>query len=176
MQQVGCVHHVGYNAYTGSAHGNGATGSQQAGHNVEASANAELVRTTEFSQNPPEGSSSDKLKDSLLMSFVNWVSGRLNTVVGTGETSISSNKKSVSGISQKIIAAGAPKSTASRISADRNTSLRAQANIADDAALHLLSAGALAETISEPGQKHQTLFDADDAGVRVRAKVAQTPF
>lgn len=176
MQQVGCVHHGGYNAYPGSTYGNGATGSQQADHKVEASANAELVRTAELSKNPPEGSSSDKLKDSLLMSFINWVSEHLNTVVGTGEASISSGKNSSSGTNRKIISAATPENTANRISDDRDASLRAQANIADDTALHLLSAGALAETISEPGQKHQTLFDADDAGVRVRAKVAQTPF
>jgi len=176
MQHIGSLHSAGYHAYTGRTHGNGATGSPQAGHNVTASVDAEPVRTTEFSQNSPEGSSSDKLKDSLLTSFISWLSEHLSTAVGAEETSVSSDNKSFSGANGKLTGAAAPENAANRITADRHTSLQAQGNIADDTALHLLSAGALSETIPEPGQKHQTLFDADDAGVRVRAKVSQKPF
>lgn len=176
MQQVGSVYNGGHGAHTNSAHGNGAFGSQKADRDVRSSADAELVRTAKFAENPPAGSSSEKLKDSLLMSFINWFSEHLKTVAGSEKTPISSDSKSVSDTGRKIIAEVAADGSTNRIAADRDISLRAQANVTEDAALHLLSAGALAETIPEPGQKHQSLFDTDDVGVRVRAKVSQTPF
>ena len=167
MQQVGSVHDGARRAYAGRANVDGTIGNNQTERAVGASTKSESVRTIKSKVNPQRGGGSGRLKDALLMSFINWFSEHLKTEVGTEEASISSDRKSVSGMSLKIIAATA---------AEPDISLRAQANVTEDTALHLLSAGAIAETIPEQGQKHQSPFGADDVGSRERARISQMPF
>ena len=121
----------------------------------------------------PADSSSEKLKDALLTSFVDWFSEHSKTGSDVPEISASSADKPESGASREIVAAQAAGRVASEIASNRPMSLIAQANVTQDAALHLLSMGALAETIQEPGQKPHTLFDADY--MDVRTKVAKMP-
>ena len=121
----------------------------------------------------PADSSSEKLKDALLVSFLDWSSGHSKTGSDMPEISASSEGKPESGASWEIVAAQVVGRVASEIASNRPMSQKAQANVTQDAALHLLSMGALAETIQEPGQKPHTLFDADY--MDVRTKVAKMP-
>ena len=189
MQEVGNLRYVGCCALAGSAARYKGTGGQQAEHDAGAviasaptakgatsSTNANPVQTAEFAVNATRDSSSDKLKDALLTSFIDWLSEHVKIVFDAGETPISSGNKSATDIKQEIIAPKIRDSMASLIAANRTMSLLVQANVTQDTALHLLSTGALAETVPEPGQKQQALFEADAMGIRARAKVAQKPF
>jgi len=189
MQVVGNPQYVSCCALARNAARYRQTRGQQAEHDAGAvigspptakgtmpSTNAEPVQTGEFAVNATENSSSDKLKDALLTSFINWLSDHIKMIAGAEETPISSGNKSATDIRQEIIAPKVRDSMASLITANRTMSLLVQANATQDTALHLLTTGALAETVPEPGQKQQTLFEADDMGIRARAKVAQKPF
>jgi hypothetical protein len=87
--------------------------------------------------------------------------------------SAASEGKAERSLNREIDSAQTADRMASEITSNRPMSLMAQANVTQDAALHLLSMGALAETIQEPGQKPHTLFDADY--MDVRTKVAKMP-
>lgn len=176
MQHLGSVRAGVYSAYGRGARGDGGIGNRQTEGDVGSSADAKPLYAPESIGTASQDSSSEKLKDAFLMSIINWLSEHLKTVAGTGGVSISSGNKSVSGTNLSIVAEAAANGTVDRIAAEGDISLRAQANVAEDTALHLLSAGALAETVQEPGHKHQTLFEADDVDLRIRAKVSQTPF
>lgn len=188
MQQITSIYNSG-GAYVHSALKNGVTGNRQSeadpgppasawslGHDSHVLADSRLLRAAGPAESQDRASSSGKLKDTLLMSFIDWFHEHLKIAGHIEKVSTASKNDLLSDISRKISDSGVAEYVAGRIAADSEFALRAQANVSENTALHLLSAGAVAETVHEPGQKQQTLFDADDTGVRVRAKVAQTSF
>ena len=129
--------------------------------------------TSKFLEKPDEDSSSEKLKDALLVSFIDWFSGHLTTGSYTPEISAASEGKLAKSMSREADSAQSVGRMAREITSNHHTSLLIQANVAQDTALHLLSVGALAEAVQEPDQKQHTLFDADY--MDVRTKVAKMP-
>lgn len=172
MQEVGNVQSGGYRARVLNAASREGSDSGQ----VRRRAGPERARKTGFAEDSAEDRSSDKLKDALLVSFLDWFSEHFTTGSKTPEMSSASEGKPERGAGREIVADQTADRVAEEIASNRPLSLLLQANVTQDTALYLLSAGALAETVQEPGQKPHTLFDADYMDLRTKtAKMPNTP-
>ncbi len=154
MQEVGNLESVSHCAHAASAARNKGTTDQHAA---------------------AYGSSSDKLKDALRVSFTDWLSESFSAG-GGNKTSVSSKNKSLADRSQEVISAKMVDGMAQQITANSAVSRLAQANVTQDVALYLLSVGALTEAVPEPEQKQLTLFETDEMGMRIKTRVPPRPF
>ncbi len=197
MQEIGSVQSGAYYARVQGAtskeqsdddqvrHGSdGTSGRKSVREQIDSSVDIKLGAKEKFWEKPDEGSnsepdedsSSEKLKDALLVSFIDWISGHLNSGSVAPAMSAASKNKLLKSANGEIDSAESAGRMAREIASNRPMSLLVQANVGQDTALHLLSAGTLAEAVQEPDQKQHTLFDADYMDVRTKvSKISHRP-
>lgn len=120
-------------------------------------------------------SSSARLKDALRVSLTAWFAASIGMVGSVNKTPDSSKNKSPTNGSDQAISANVMDSTAQQITANRDLSRQAQANVGPDVALYLLSVGLLVELVPEPEPRQLTLFGTDEMGLPIKTRVPARP-